>query len=197
MLGQSSSDITQIIADAAATAGIDPNLAIAVAVQESSLNPNAQSPAGAQGLFQLMPATAASLGVTDPFDPTQSANAGCEYLAQMLSMFGGDTSKALGAYNWGPGNVKNAINTYGAAWLAHAPAETQNYVQRILGGLGSNPPAIDITGTASNVASAFFSTAASAVQGAGAAASGIPMQTWLYIGGAALIGWYILQDLLD
>lgn len=192
MLGQSS-DITQIIADAAASAGIDPNLAIAVAVQESALNPNAVSPVGAQGLFQLMPATAASLGVTDPFDPVQSATAGCEYLAQMLSMFGGDTSKALGAYNWGPGNMQKAIAAYGAAWLQHAPAETQNYVSKILGGLGANPPSLDVTGTASNVAAAFISTAGGAFN----VASGVPMQTWLYIGAAALLGWYVLQDLLD
>lgn len=193
MLGQTSSDITQIIANAANDAGIDPNLAIAVAVQESGLNPNAVSPAGAQGLFQLMPATAAALGVTNPFDPAQSAQGGCTYLAQMLAMFGGDTAKALGAYNWGPGNMQKAIAAYGPAWLQHAPAETQNYVSKILGGLSAQPPEIDLPGTASNVASAFISTVGSGFS----AASGVPMQTWLWIGAAALLGYYVLQDLLD
>lgn len=193
MLGDSS-NITQIIADAAAQAGIDPNLAIAVAVQESSLNPNAVNPAsGAMGLFQLMPATAASLGVADPMDPVQNAGGGCAYLAQMLSMFGGDTSKALGAYNWGPGNLKKAIAAWGPAWLQHAPAETQNYVSRILGGLSAQPPVIDLPGTASNVASAFIATTGSALS----VASGIPMQTWLWIGAAAILGYFVVQDLLD
>lgn len=187
MLGQTSSDITQIVANAANDAGIDPNLAIAVAVKESSLNPNAISPAGAMGLMQLMPATAASLGVTNPLDPAQNAAGGCQYLAQMLQMFGGDTAKALGAYNWGPGNVQKAIAAYGPAWLQHAPAETQNYVSSILGGLGANPPAIDITGTASNVASAFISTVGSGIS----AASGVPWQVWAAIG--VLAAYYLLD----
>jgi soluble lytic murein transglycosylase-like protein len=189
MIGQDSSDITQIIADAAAQAGIDPNLAIAVAVQESALNPNAVSPVGAQGLFQLMPATAASLGVSDPFDPQQSATAGCTYLAQMLAMFGGDTSKALGAYNWGPGNVQKAVVAYGPNWLAHAPAETQHYVSAILGGLSSAPPAIDVPGTASNLAVGAVSAFSNLTN--------LPPQTLAMLGGAVILGWFLLQDLLD
>jgi len=76
------------------------------------------------GLAQLMPETAKSLGVTDPFDPVQSINGGAAYLRQMLDKFG-SVEKALAAYNAGPGAVIKAggIPPY---------AETQNYVQKIM-----------------------------------------------------------------
>ena len=116
--------------------GLDPQLALEVAIQESGLNPGAVSSAGAIGLYQLMPDTAAGLGV-DPTDISQNIAGGQSYLSQMLSQFGGDISAALAAYNWGPGNVQNAMNEYGAGWLSYAPAETQNYVASITGNLGS------------------------------------------------------------
>lgn len=118
---------------AAVQYGVDPGLALAVAQRESGLNPNATSSAGAQGVMQLMPATAASLGVSNPYDPTQNINAGVRYLASLISQYGGDTTKALAAYNWGPGNLNNAIAAYGGNWLSAAPAETQNYVAAITG----------------------------------------------------------------
>ena len=118
------------------------SLALAQARQESSLNPNAYNPqSGATGLFQLMPATAAQLGVTNPLDPAQSAAGGTSYLAQLFNQFG-SWDLALAAYDWGPGNLSKAVATYGSSWLAHAPAETQNYVATILGNAGvtSSPP---------------------------------------------------------
>ena len=133
---------------AAQAAGVDPNLALAVAQQESGGNQNAVSSAGAIGIFQLLPATAAGLGV-DPTDAQQNIEGGVEFLAQMLNEFGGDVSKALGAYNWGPGNVSNAIAKYGSSWLSYAPSETQNYVSSILGNLGLS----SITGALSSVSS--------------------------------------------
>jgi len=134
--------IEQLIAQAAARAGVPASLALAQARQESSLNPNAYNPqSGATGLFQLMPATAAQLGVTNPLDPAQSAAGGTSYLAQLFNQFG-SWDLALAAYDWGPGNLSKAVATYGSSWLAHAPAETQNYVATILGNAGvtSSPP---------------------------------------------------------
>lgn len=124
--------ITQIIADAATSAGIPISLALAQAKRESSLNPNAYNPrSGATGLFQLEPATAAGLGVTSPTDPAQNAQGGTSYLAQLYNRFG-DWAAALAAYDWGQGNVQDAQAAHGANWLAYAPSETRNYVAALL-----------------------------------------------------------------
>jgi hypothetical protein len=142
-------DVAQTIIGTATTYGVNPALALEVATAESGMNPNTpDSSAGAIGIFQLEPATAAQLGV-NPRDPAQNIDGGVRYLAQQLASFG-DVSEALAAYDWGPGNVRNAMAKYGAAWLAHAPNETQGYVARILGNLGTQysvsvtaPPAPD------------------------------------------------------
>ena len=81
--------------------GIDPALLNSVVMAESGGNPMAESPKGAGGLMQLMPATAQELGVTDVFDPEQNLRGGAKYLRQQLERFG-DPSLALAAYNAGP-----------------------------------------------------------------------------------------------
>src|SRR5260370_13309017 len=106
---------------------------MAIAQRESNLNPNAVSPAGAQGVMQLEPATARAMGVTNPFDPAQNIAGGVRYLAQLVSRFAGDLVKAVAAYDWGPTAVKTAVDTFGPNSLASAPAETRNYVEAILG----------------------------------------------------------------
>src|SRR4029077_12678562 len=69
----------------------------------------AESGVGARGIMQLMPATARELGVTDAFDPEQNIAAGVEYLAKLIKKYGGSEVHALAAYNWGAGNVDQAI----------------------------------------------------------------------------------------
>jgi len=128
-LGGSNPDINPIIdraiSDASIAHGIDANLIRAVIRAESSYNPFAVSSAGAMGLMQLMPGTARSLGVTDPFDIWQNVNAGTEYLSRMLNRFNGDIELALAAYNAGAG----AVERHGGI----PPfAETQTYVPRVL-----------------------------------------------------------------
>ena len=109
---------------AAAKYNVDPALLRGLIRQESNFNPNAGSPAGARGLTQLMPGTAAALGV-DPSVPAQAIEGGAKYLRQQLDKFGGDPAKALAAYNAGPG----AVQRYGGV----PPfAETQNYVRKVL-----------------------------------------------------------------
>lgn len=131
--GETSRDKTQarvekfrsLIEQAAHRNRLDAALLAAVVHVESGGNPQAVSPAGAQGLTQLIPATAQRFGVNDPFDPAQSLDGAARYLRGLLGQFGGDVSKALAAYNAGEGNVKK----YGGI----PPfAETQAYVPAVL-----------------------------------------------------------------
>jgi len=115
-----------MIQESAARHGVDPALLKGLIRAESGFDPNAGSPAGAQGLAQLMPGTAAALGVTNPLDPAQAIEGGAKYLAQQLEAFDGDVRKALAAYNAGPG----AVQRYGGV---PPYAETQNYVRAVMG----------------------------------------------------------------
>lgn len=90
---------------AARSHGLDPALAMAVVRVESCFDAGARSVAGADGLMQLMPATAAALGVTDVHDARANLDGGSRYLARLLRRYGGDETLALAAYNAGPGNV--------------------------------------------------------------------------------------------
>jgi soluble lytic murein transglycosylase-like protein len=110
----------------AAKYGVPAGLAKAVARAESGFRADATSGAGAQGLMQLMPATARGLGVHDPFDPEQNAEGGVKYLRSLLDRFHGDAKLALAGYNAGP----NAVAKFGGV---PPYAETQAYVTRVLG----------------------------------------------------------------
>jgi len=116
-------EIDEIIQGAADQYGVDPSLIKAVISVESNWNPRAVSPAGAQGLMQLMPKTAAELGVTNPFDPAQNIMAGTRYLSRLLDRYQGNQKLALAAYNWGMGNLEKNPSAL--------PEETRNYIVRV------------------------------------------------------------------
>ena len=120
----SQEDIDQSIVMAAARHNVDPNLVRAVIKVESNFNSNAVSRKGAMGLMQLMPATARSLKVKNPFDPDQNVDAGVRHLKQLLENYGGDVNLTLAAYNAGAGAVARSSGV-------PRFAETQNYVRRI------------------------------------------------------------------
>ena len=119
-----SGDTNSLIKEAAARYQVDPRLVAAVAQTESGGNQEAVSPAGAVGVMQLMPETAAGLGV-NPYDKRQNIEGGAKYLRQMMDTFGGDVQKAVAAYNAGPQAVMeyNGIPPY---------RETQDYVNKVL-----------------------------------------------------------------
>ena len=113
----------EMIGKTADALGVPRDVAYAVAEQESQFNPNARSPVGAGGLYQLMPGTAKEMGVTDVYDPAQNARGGLGYLKRMYDQYG-NWDTAFAAYNAGPGNVQK----YGG--IPPFP-ETQNYVKKI------------------------------------------------------------------
>jgi soluble lytic murein transglycosylase-like protein len=123
--GNISTSFADLIQEASEKYGVDEGLISAVIQAESNFDADAVSSAGALGLMQLMPATANSLGVSDPLDPEQNINGGTKLLSQLLDLYNGNTSLALAAYNAGPG----AVATYGGI---PPYQETQTYVQRVL-----------------------------------------------------------------
>lgn len=117
--------IAETIELAASEAGVDALLIRAIARIESCYDATALSVAGAQGIMQLMPATARELGVSNSFDPVQNISGGTRYIASLLKRYDGDVELALAAYNAGPGAVDkhNGIPPY---------RETQRYVPSVL-----------------------------------------------------------------
>jgi soluble lytic murein transglycosylase-like protein len=116
--------IDRLIDRVAEHVSLDSELIHAVVNAESAYQPEAVSHAGAQGLMQLMPATAAELGVRDSFDAEQNLLGGSRYLRQLLDKYEGDLDHALAAYNWGQGNVDRQ-------GLDKMPQETRQYIARI------------------------------------------------------------------
>ena len=115
--------------------GLDPNLILAIIQTESNFNPRARSPANAQGLMQLIPATAARFGVRDRTNPVQNLHGGMAYMRWLLSFFQGDLKLSLAGYNAG----EHAVEKY----LGVPPyRETQNYIRKVMRAYGrdSHPP---------------------------------------------------------
>jgi soluble lytic murein transglycosylase-like protein len=117
--------IRTLAREAAKRHGVDPALVLALISVESAFRKDAVSPKGAQGLMQLMPATAKELGVKDAFDPAQNLDGGARYLNSLLQQFKGDVRLALAAYNAGPNAVKRhkGVPPY---------RETRQHVEKVL-----------------------------------------------------------------
>ncbi len=129
----STSEIESAVSQAARQTGLDPALIKAVIQVESSFRTDAVSGCGAQGLMQLMPGTARSLGVTDSFDAYQNVMGGSTYLKQQLDRFG-DVRLALAAYNTGPGRIGglDITNADDPAQYARISEGVRGYVDKVL-----------------------------------------------------------------
>ena len=123
--------IDGIVEQAALRHAVDPNLVRAIIKVESNFNPQAVSRKGAIGLMQLMPGTAKSLNVHNPYDPAQNVDAGVRHFKELLDSYHGNLELSLAAYNAGPGAVQKSRG------VPKYP-ETQNYVKRITGLYGAN-----------------------------------------------------------
>jgi len=123
--GGDASELRRLAIETARRHGLDPDLVLAVVAVESAFRPDAVSAKGAQGLMQLMPKTAAELGVKDAFDPADNLDGGTRYLLFLLTLYDGDLPKALAAYNAGMGAVSRhrGVPPY---------RETQAYVKKVL-----------------------------------------------------------------
>lgn len=121
-----SNELNSYFKEASDLYGIDTKLLKSIACAESNFNPSCTSSAGAMGIMQMMPETASTCGVNDPYDARQSILGGANYFSQMLNRYDGNITLALAAYNAGPGNVDkyDGIPPF---------EETQNYVKKVLG----------------------------------------------------------------
>jgi soluble lytic murein transglycosylase-like protein len=122
-----------LIQEHATRRALRPELVRAVIQVESGFNPRALSPKGAMGLMQLMPATARSLGVNNPWDPAQNIRGGTDYLRRLLDEYDGNEELALAAYNAGSG----AVAKYGRRIPPYR--ETRDYVRKVGAAAGEGP----------------------------------------------------------
>jgi Transglycosylase SLT domain len=207
-------DYSSTIVDYAQQNNVDPSIALAVAQAESGgrqydANGNLiVSSAGALGIMQLEPGTAAQYGA-DPTNPLENIDAGTAYLGDLGAQFG-DQGTALAAYNWGPGNVQKAIANYGTApvswngqtvpaWFTHAPAETQNYVMKIMGAAafgGAAPTGLTfgIPSLAAPSSNAAATSLAASLSPAAVLPSSTSVMPWI-LGAAAVAGFALILDM--
>lgn len=123
--------IDKAVKKAAKKYRVDERFIKAVIKQESSFDPYSKSSAGAMGLMQLMPATAKSLGVNDPYNIDQNVDGGTKYLKDMLDSYGNCKELALAAYNAGPNAVRRR-NVSSVSDIYKMPRETRGYVKQVM-----------------------------------------------------------------
>lgn len=148
--------LEQIFQKASDTYHVSKDLLKAMAKAESNFRADATSHCGAMGIMQLMPATAASLGVTDAYNPEQNIMGGAQYISRLLEKYNGNLSYAVAAYNAGSGNV----DKYGGIPPFH---ETQNYVVKVLRYLEEGVTIPDSSGTAGSGTGSAVGTGTSSV----------------------------------
>jgi soluble lytic murein transglycosylase-like protein len=194
-------NIPQMIADAAARYGVDPQIALEVAIEESSLNQNARGAAGEIGVMQVLPSTAPGVDLTDL---QSNINAGVGLLASLLGQFG-DPMMAVAAYNCGASRVASAIQRGGSSWLSLVPSSTQAYVAKIFGALGSaystapGPAAAFADAAMVDTTGGTITTVADGVTQVQDAAAGINWgapSTWALAAGFGLVAFFLLRDVL-
>ncbi len=156
--------LEQIFQKASNTYGVSKDLLKAMAKAESNFRADATSHCGAMGIMQLMPQTAASLGVTDAYNPEQNIMGGAQYISRLLEKYNGNLSFAVAAYNAGSGNV----DKYGGIPPFN---ETQNYVVKVLRYLEEGVTIPDSSGSASTGVSTGASAGWSSLQSAGSSGS--------------------------
>lgn len=142
--GISAGSLDAVFEESARFYNVPVNLLKAIGKAESNFDPYAQSPAGAQGVMQLMPETARSLGVTDSFDARSNIMGGAKYISDLLKRYDGDIDLALAAYNAGSGNVAK----YGG--VPPFP-ETQNYIRKVREYMGTTLQADGNTSTVGKI----------------------------------------------
>jgi hypothetical protein len=178
------------ISNASAATGVPISLLTAQALQESGGNQDAVGSSGEIGLMQLLPSTAAQLGV-DPTDINDNAMGGALYDQQLYEQYG-SWDLALAAYNSGEGTVNNAVANYGSNWTSGVPASTQNYVTNILGGSGLATTA-SAPGGISTLADDLYDTSADVTGGVTGFFESLSTTEIIGLSAAALLlAWYLI-----
>lgn len=176
-----SPSVQSLLNNAANAYGVSPGLLSAIALEESGGNQGVVGSSGEIGVMQLMPSTAASLGV-DPTDISQNIAGGAAYYAQLQNEFG-DTAMALAAYNAGPTTVANAVQNYGSDWMADIPASTQNYVSNVLAnsGVASTSEVPGGISTPDDYSDVSYSSSGWSTWEIVAAAAGVGLLIWILV----------------